>query len=261
MKIYYHLTAKQNLNSIMEYGLIPQVGFLSKLVSETLPAIYLLQGIGYQIEPRLELHIYEAQINLEYAVDSYSPFYLSDYDQQILCLTLEERSKVLADEAEITIKKTDNGYHVIGISLIYEDNTDFPTVEEKDAIFDTIVSQGLIEGYVEYQTEKIKLFDNLDVELSETTVRVPLSDNDDECFFSVDMALRKDIDDLFLTNEKGVINILLDGEVIFEGPASKSFYTDRPNYLHFNFESYKMMEYIQAISKTFPLKYVLSEIK
>ena len=202
------------------------------------------------------------EITRYYAVDSYYPFYLSDYDQQILCLTLEERSKVLADEAEVTIKRTDNGYYMVGISLIYQDKADIPTVEEKDAIFDMIVSQGLIEGYVEYQTDRIKLFDNLDVELSETTVMVPLSDNDDEYFFSVDIALRKDIDDLFLSNEKeGVINILLDGQVIFEGPASKSFYTDRPNYLHFNFETYKMMEYIQAISRTFPSKYVLSEIE
>ncbi len=41
MKTYYHVTLSKNIKSIMQHGLIPQIGQLSKLCNEEIPRIYL----------------------------------------------------------------------------------------------------------------------------------------------------------------------------------------------------------------------------
>ena len=45
MKIYYHVTLKSNLKSILEKGLYPQIGTLSELCNETEERIYLFPSI------------------------------------------------------------------------------------------------------------------------------------------------------------------------------------------------------------------------
>ncbi|MGN8632897.1 hypothetical protein ACTNEW_15280 [Blautia sp. HCP3S3_G3] len=41
MKTMYHITSIDNWESIQEYGLVPQYGFLSDMVMEQLPGVYM----------------------------------------------------------------------------------------------------------------------------------------------------------------------------------------------------------------------------
>ena len=50
---YYHVTSKNNLESIMKNGLVPQYGFLSDMVLENMPAVYLfleLDEVSYAMK-------------------------------------------------------------------------------------------------------------------------------------------------------------------------------------------------------------------
>lgn len=38
---FYHVTSCRNLDSIKEHGLVPQYGFLSDMMLEQMPAVYL----------------------------------------------------------------------------------------------------------------------------------------------------------------------------------------------------------------------------
>lgn len=41
MKTMYHITSQKNLPSILEHGLIPQYGFLSDMILEQRPGVYM----------------------------------------------------------------------------------------------------------------------------------------------------------------------------------------------------------------------------
>lgn len=200
-----------------------------------------------------------------YMVDSYYPFYMSDYDRKMLPLTLKNRAEGLndkIDEAEVTIKETDNGRFKVGIRLVYESDTGIPSVEEENAIFEAIVSRGWIEGFVDYgKTTEKKLFDNFDIELAESTVTICPSETGKE-EFSVDFSLGKDIDSLLLKKERAEnISMLYDGKVISEVPVSEAFQADRPNCLYFELKSEEEVNRVRTSAKTYPLKFKLIEVE
>lgn len=41
MKTMYHITSQKNLSSILEHGLVPQYGFLSDMILEQHPGVYM----------------------------------------------------------------------------------------------------------------------------------------------------------------------------------------------------------------------------
>ena len=42
----FHITAKENVESIMENGLIPRLGFLSDMILELMPAVFMFKELS-----------------------------------------------------------------------------------------------------------------------------------------------------------------------------------------------------------------------
>lgn len=74
MKKYYHVTLKDNLESIMNYGLVPMLGKLSQMCDEHLHRIYLFNNMN-DMEIALQSWLGEA-INEEFG-------------ENVMCCSLE----------------------------------------------------------------------------------------------------------------------------------------------------------------------------